>query len=328
MRRRQPRHRDGQVESDAYPRSPLGYRIPLVALMQAAAVAEHLNFRHAAAALGVSQSGLSQRIKQLEEDLGVLLFERRHRGVAVTEAGERFLRHIAVGIGQLDHAVKVAGMIAGGELGRLRIGLGGVLISPALAELLGRFRESYPRIAVEITDGQRGDVLRQIREGQLDIAFVVGGAIVPDCHSKQLWIERLVAALPARHDLAKAQELEWVDLASETILVRHERMDPHVLDCVLHRVSERGLQANIHRFAVGRDTLMRLVAEGYGIALVPASAIAIATPGVEFRCLDDEPPDSISVTAIWSPFNRNVPHRNFLEMMLRRSGNGAASIRS
>ncbi|WP_265519268.1 LysR family transcriptional regulator [Nitratireductor luteus] len=292
--------------------------------MQAAAVAEHLNFRHAATALGVSQSGLSQRIKQLEEDLGVLLFERRHRGVAVTDSGERFLRHIAAGIDQLDHAVKVAGMMAGGELGRLRIGLGGVLISPALADLLGRFRESYPRIAVDITDGQRCSLLRQIREGQLDIAFVVGGAIIPDCHSKQLWVERLVAALPALHDLAKAQELEWVDLASETILVCHDGIEPQVLDRVLHRFSERRLQPAIHRFDVGRDTLIRLVAEGYGIAPVPESATAIAMPGVEFRCLDDEPPDSIPVTAIWSPFNRNVPHRNFLEMMLRRSRNGAA----
>uniref|UniRef100_Q11FX4 Transcriptional regulator, LysR family n=1 Tax=Chelativorans sp. (strain BNC1) TaxID=266779 RepID=Q11FX4_CHESB len=327
MRRRLPKQNNDQVEGSIHARSPLGYQIPLVALMQAAAVAEHLNFRHAATALGVSQSGLSQRIRQLEEDLGVLLFERRHRGVAVTEAGEHFLRHIAAGIDQLDHAVKVAGMIAGGELGRLRIGLGGVLISPALAELLGRFRESYPRIAVEITDGQRGEVLRQIRESQLDIAFVIGGAVVPDCHLKQLWMEPLVAALPARHDLAKAQELEWVDLASETILVRHDRTEPQVLNCVLHRFNEHGLQPVIHRFDVGRDTLMRLVAEGYGIALVPESATAIMVRGVEFRCLDDEP-ESVPIAAIWSPFNRNVPHRNFLEMMHRRCRNGAPSIRN
>lgn len=328
MRRRLPKHHYGRVESDTHARSPLGYRIPLVALMQAAAVAEHLNFRHAAAALGVSQSGLSQRIKQLEEDLGVLLFERRHRGVTVTEAGERFLRQIALGIGQLDHAVKVAGMVAGGELGRLRIGLGGVLISRGLADLLARFRESYPRIAVEIADGQRGDMLRKIRDGQLDIAFVAGTAIVPDCHSKQLWMERLVAALPAHHDLAKKQELHRADLTSETFLVRHDGVESQVLDLVLCRFGEQGLQPDIHRFDVGRDTLMRLVAEGYGIALMSESTTAIAIPGVEFRCLKNDPPDAIPVTAIWSSFNRNVPHRNFLDLMLRRRRNGASSIRS
>lgn len=328
MTRRLPKQYDGKVESGMYARSPLGYRIPLVALMQAAAVAEHLNFRHAAAALGVSQSGLSQRIKQLEEDLGVLLFERRHRGVTVTQAGERFLQHITLGIGQLDHAIKVAGMVAGGELGRLRIGLDGALISRGLADLLARFRESYPRIAVEIADRQRGDMLRQIREGQLDIAFVAGIAIVPDCHSKELWMERLVAALPAHHDLAKKQALHRADLASETFLVRHDGVETQVLDLVLRRFGEQGLQPDIHRFDVGRDTLMWLVAEGYGIALAPESAAAIAIPGVEFRRLDDEPPESIPVTAIWSSFNRNVPHRNFLDLMLRCCRNGLAPVRS
>lgn len=62
-------------------RHPLGTRIPLAALIQAVAVGEHLNFRHAAAALGVSQSSVSERIRALEETLGVRLFERRHRGV-------------------------------------------------------------------------------------------------------------------------------------------------------------------------------------------------------------------------------------------------------
>ena len=62
--------------------SVLGRRVPLVSLVQALAVAEHLNFRHAACALGVSQSCVSTRIKQLEQDLGILLFERRHTASA------------------------------------------------------------------------------------------------------------------------------------------------------------------------------------------------------------------------------------------------------
>lgn len=69
---------------DAVALSPLGSRIPLVSLIHALAVAEHLNFRHAAFTLGVSQSSASTRIKQLEQDLGTPLFERRHRGVRLT----------------------------------------------------------------------------------------------------------------------------------------------------------------------------------------------------------------------------------------------------
>lgn len=103
--------------------SPLWSRIPLVALLQALTVSEHLNFRRAAAALRVSQSVVSQRIKALEQDLGILLFERRHRGVRLTDAVRHFLQEVAIGIEHLDHAVKTAGMIARGEQGLLRVGL-------------------------------------------------------------------------------------------------------------------------------------------------------------------------------------------------------------
>ncbi|ESX84991.1 LysR family transcriptional regulator [Mesorhizobium sp. LNJC405B00] len=74
------------------PTSSLGSRIPLTSLIQTLAVAEYLNFRHAANALGVSQSSVSARIKALEEDLGILLFERNTRGVRLTEAGRLFVQ--------------------------------------------------------------------------------------------------------------------------------------------------------------------------------------------------------------------------------------------
>ena len=114
----------------------LGSRIPLVSLIQALSVAEHLNFRHAASALGVSQSSVSTRIKQLEQDLSIALFERRHRGVRLTEAGQHFLEHVATGIEHLDHAVRTAGAIARGEQGRLCVGLYSSIAAGFLAELL------------------------------------------------------------------------------------------------------------------------------------------------------------------------------------------------
>lgn len=97
----------------------LGSRITMVSLIQTLAVAEYLNFRHAANALGVGQSSVSARVKALEEDLGILLFERHARGVRLTEAGRRFVERIAAGVDQLDHAVKTAGMAAAGTCGRL-----------------------------------------------------------------------------------------------------------------------------------------------------------------------------------------------------------------
>jgi DNA-binding transcriptional LysR family regulator len=193
------------------PRSPLGSRIPLVSLIQALAVAEHLNFRHAAAALGVSQSSVSVRVKQLEQDLDILLFERRHRGVLLTEAGRSFLEHVATGIEHLDHAVKTAGAIARGEQGRLRIGLHSSIAAGFLADLLSSFRERHPRIDLQIAEGRARDTIMRVREEGLDITFVVGTPAVTDCRSKPLWTEALVAVLPRDHALARAEAVTWND---------------------------------------------------------------------------------------------------------------------
>ena len=87
----------------------------MASLIQTLVVAEYLNFRHAANALGVAQSSVSARVKALEEDLGILLFERHARGVRLTEAGRHFVERVTTGIDQLDHAVRTAGMVARGE---------------------------------------------------------------------------------------------------------------------------------------------------------------------------------------------------------------------
>lgn len=208
---------------DAVALSPLGSRIPLVSLIHALAVAEHLNFRHAASALRVSQSSVSTRIKQLEHDLGVLLFERRHRGVRLTDAGQHFLEQVATGIEHLDHAVRTAGAISRGEQGRLRVGLYASIAAGFLAELLGQFRELHPAINLQITEGRARDTIREVREGRLDLAFIVGVPPAGDCHSRPLWTETLLVALQEGHPLAAAEGVRWTELAGEPFLARSRR---------------------------------------------------------------------------------------------------------
>ena len=123
----------------------LSGRVPMMTLVHTLAVAEYLNFRHAANALGVAQSSVSARVKALEEDLGILLFERYARGVRLTEAGRHFVERVAVGIDQLDHAVKTAGMAAAGECGRLRIGIHALIPGSFLVELIAQYRGSRLR---------------------------------------------------------------------------------------------------------------------------------------------------------------------------------------
>jgi DNA-binding transcriptional LysR family regulator len=298
--------------------SPLGSRIPLIALLQALAVAEYSNFRHAAAALGISQSAVSLRIKTLEQDLGILLFERRHRGVRLTEAGRHFLEQVAIGIDHLDHAVKTAGMIARGEQGQLRVGLHSSIADGFLPDLLSRYRDLHPNVDIEIVEGRTRDIIRYVREERLDIAFLLGTPTIPDCHSKPLWSETLVVALPANHALTKVEEVRWADLVAETFLVRRGGSGPQLHDHVVLRLAECWLQPSIRNLDVGRDTLMSMVAQGYGVTLTSQATTKVSFPDVVFRPIRDEP-EPIVFSAVWSPFNRGQTLRDFLNLAQQRS---------
>lgn len=308
MRRRQGRFLDHDRSSKL-----LGGRVPMAALIQTCAVAEHLTFRHAAKALGISLSSVSARVKTLEEDLGVLLFERHARGVRLTEAGRQFVASVSAGIDQLDHAVKTAGMAASGECGRLRIGVYALIPHSFLAGLIGRYREEHPHIGIEITESTAREAVMQLRSNRLDIVFVAGTPELPDCHSRRIWTEPLVLALPERHRLAGQPAVTWADLSGEMFLVRYGSTGPQVHGHIVLRLARRWPAFSIHRFDVGRGTLLAMIGQGFGITIVGAATSLLPTSGVVFLPFADEP-EPVSFSAVWSPFNQGAALRNLLDL--------------
>jgi DNA-binding transcriptional LysR family regulator len=292
--------------------------IPLISLRQAVVVAEVLNFRHAANVLGVTQSSVSARIKMLEDALGILLFERRHRGVRLTEAGRQFVAEVSVGIEKLDHALRTAGAISHCVDGQISIGLHSSLIGGFLADLRRRFRTGYPTIEQLIIEGRSSETIALVRDGKLDVAFVAGAAQAPDCHTRQLWSEPMVIALPEDHRLADRKSLVWLDLADETFLIPYGVTGPQMFDHVVRRISERFQSPHIRRCDVGRDTLMGMVAAGDGITLTTEATTHIPFPGVVFRLIADET-EPARFSAVWSPHNRSPALKNLLNMAIEMS---------
>ena len=276
-------------------------------------MAEYLNFRHAANRLGVSQSSVSTRIKALEEELGILLFERRHRGVRLTEAGRVFVAEIAIGIEHLNHAVSMAGAISTGSVGRLHIGLHSSIAAGFLADLRRRFREEHPNVELVIIEEKSTETVRQVREGSLDVAFAMGAVDAPDCNSRLIWSEPYVIAAPVHHPLATTGSFEWLDLASETFLVRQGGAGPQLLNHITRRIAERYRVPNIRRCDVGRDTLLHMVADGEGITLIAEAATHVPFPGIAFRMIADET-EQARFSAVWSPHNRSQALKNLLEL--------------
>lgn len=291
----------------------LSSRIPLVSLIQTLAVAEHLNFRHAARALGVSLSSVSARVKALEKDLGVILFERHARGVRLTEAGRRFVELVAVGVDQIHYAVNTAGMAASGECGRLRIGVHALISGGFLARLIERFRDKHQGVDIEILEGTARETLMHLRSNRLDVVFVAGTPELPDCHTRPMWTEQLMVALPERHPLARQSSLTWSELAEETFLVRYGSTGPQVHDHIVLRLAGLWPAPSILRVDVGRDALLSMVGQGFGITIFGAATALLSVSGVVFLPITDEP-QPVAFSAVWSPFNQGAALRNLLAL--------------
>lgn len=285
----------------------------MASLIQALAVAEYLNFHHAAKALGTSQSSVSTRIKALEEELGIALFERNTRGVRLTKEGRHFVQQIEAGVDQLDHAVMTANMTALGERGHLLIGVHGLIAGSFLDNLLARYRKEYPEIAIDMMEGAARDTIMSLRAGQIDIAFLVGNFDLPDCRSRPIWTEQLIVALPVDHPLSDKPGVTWDELASEQFLVRHGGTGPQVRDHIILRLAARWPPPTIRRVEVERGTLISMVAQGFGITLLGEASLCSPTMGVVFRPITDEP-DPIVFSAVWSPHNRSVALQNLFDL--------------
>ncbi|WP_334148982.1 LysR family transcriptional regulator [Hyphomicrobium sp.] len=285
----------------------------MVALIQTLAVAEYLSFHRAALALGTSQSSVSARIKTLEEDLGIVLFDRNTRGVRLTEAGRHFVDQVNDAMSILDRAIKTAGMQARGEEGELRIGVHALAAGCFLDCLLERFRGKHPGVHLHITEGTARSTQVMVRDGRLDVAFMAGTHEIPDLNSRVIWRDRLMVALPLKHPLAELPNVEWRQLAEETFLVRRGGTGPQVHDLIVARSAGKWLTPAIQWLDVERSTLMSMIAARHGVSLFVEDSTVGNTANVTFLPVRDEP-ETIPFSAVWSPRPRDPALLNLLTL--------------
>jgi DNA-binding transcriptional LysR family regulator len=233
--------------------------------------------------------------------------------VRLTDAGRQFVSEIDAAFEILDRAIKTAGMHARGEQGTLRIGVYALVSGGILDVLLERFRKSHTDVTLEIAETSAREAQIQVRDGQLDVAFVPYAREVSDLRSRLLWRDRLMVALPVGHPLAKMQQIEWSQLADQNFLVRRSGVGPQVHDLIRDRSAGRWPTPNVIRFDVGRDTLLSMVAAGYGISIFVEESAAVTAPNVAFLPIGDEP-EFTPFSAVWSPKN-SKPALRYLFML-------------
>jgi DNA-binding transcriptional LysR family regulator len=248
------------------------------------AVAEELHFRRAAERLHVAQPAVSEQVRKLEAELGLLLLNRTHRSVSLTEAGAAMLVEARRVLRQADVATRVAKETEGRAVGRLRVGYTPDAVPAALSRALQRFTTSTPGVELALEVGTTPGLLEDVREGRLDAAAVCLPAVTRGLRATTVAREGAVAAVPLMHRFADLDELDVADLFDSNLLLMPRMVNPAFFDGVVAACREAGFSPSLRESEEPRvEHLLMGVALGRGIALAPASAAErYAFTGVRF----------------------------------------------
>ncbi|WP_286182149.1 LysR family transcriptional regulator [Rhizobium sp. ICMP 5592] len=252
------------------------------------AVAETMSFRRAAERLNMAQPPLTAAIRQMEETIGVRLFERTNRITGLTAAGEVLREEAQRTIAQAERAVTLARRAGTGEIGSLRIGFVASAVRRLLPILIAAFREQHPAVVLELEEVPTARQIAAILDDRMDVGIVA--LPLPSDVEHRITVQtmvksRLVAAIPARHPLANAIDtpLALAALADQPWILFPAGEGPGLHSTILHACAEAGFTPRVAQRAVQMETIIGLVAAGLGVALVPRLFNETPREGVVFR---------------------------------------------
>jgi len=284
-----------------------------------AAVAENLHFRKAAEQINISQPALSAQVSQLEEMLGVLLFERTRRRVLPTPIG----RELAERANAILRSVSDLEEFAQGSRtplsGILRLGVLPTLGPYLLPHFLPEMRRRYPDLKLYLREESADRLLADLAAGQFDL-ILISSAPATDQHLTvvPLFREPLWAVLPLGHSLAAKDSLAPTDLAGELLIVLE--VGDGLREAVLSLCHAAGSREHPDFRATSLDSLRQMVATGLGATCLPAlyvDAEARADEQVVVRRFADPPP-SRSIDLVWRRTSaRSTEYRLFHDLIMR-----------
>jgi LysR family hydrogen peroxide-inducible transcriptional activator len=237
------------------------------------AVAEHRHFGRAAEACNVSQPTLSSQIRKLEEELGVTLLERTNKRVELTATGSQILQHARRALFEAGQMEALAQASRDPLVGPLKLGVIPTLAPYLMPLILKPLRQSYPGLVIELWEDQTRSLIDGMRNHRLDAALLATPPESPEITEIALFDEPLLAALPLNHSMAEAKKISEESLADELLVLAdgHCLASQAMAACgAKNGVPRRGLPATMQASTV--ETLVNLVAAGYGATLLPALA--------------------------------------------------------
>lgn len=259
--------------------------------IQFLAVAELLHFSRAARQLHMTQPPLTQAIQKLEERLGYALFERTRRTVALTPAGAALVEPVRELLRAAGALPAVGRDAAAGVAGRLRLGFVSTVGFELLPTWLRSFRQTHPRIGVQLREATSDVQLEALQAGSLDAGLVVHApGMAPattaslELRQASVGIEPLLLALP-RHLVHSKHLVDLRAILAQPLVIFPRESAPSLYDSIFTFCHRLGITPQVAQEAIQMQTIVNLVGAGLGIAFVPRVVSRFRRAGVAYRPL-------------------------------------------
>ena len=272
---------------------PWGYRLESRQLRYFVAVARERNFTRAAEKLRIAQPPLSRQIQQMEDELGVALFDRSSRPLALTDAGRLLFEQAVQVLDRMGEMKTMMHKLLEAEKPRFAMGFVPSTLYGYLPEVIRRYRAARPGVELTLLEMTTFEQMPALKEGRIDVGFGRIPFDDPAIQRTLLRNEKLYAALPSRHALSAAKgPLHLDELAAYPIVVYPRTPRPSYADQVLALLRERGLKPPAIHEVRELQTALGLVAADNGVCVVPASVERFRRDNVLYRPLDE--PNAVS----------------------------------
>lgn len=279
-------------------------------------VAELEHFGQAAEVLHIVQPALSRQVKQLEEELGVELFERLPRGVRLTEAGKVLLLRARQLLNDVDRAILATRQTAQGKTGSVRIGFAdGATYSGHLPSIIGRFRKRSPLVELELVPASSVTQANLLTNDSIDIGFAYW---LPKERSnvlhQEINHERIMVAMAQTNELSTRKKLYLRDLKDRPFIWFNRSSSPMYYDLIAAECSKAGLTLDVVQDAFLESTMLSLVAADIGITFITEAAQRRKPDNVVLAEVQDLTA-TITLKAMWRADDNNPALKEFIGTM-------------
>lgn len=268
------------------------------------AVAEDLHFRKAAERLFISQPGLSRQIKQMEDDLGIQLFVRNNRKVALSPAGKYLQKELTAHLKELEHIVHHAKLLQDGKFGKLTFGYVGSAMQNIIPNVLLQFKKEHPNIKFELLEMDNQIQIDRLLLQEIDVGFVRLHRVPRGLATKEVLEESFCLVLPEQHPITTENFKGLFQLKNEPFILFNPSYSPSYYEKVMQIFDDSGFSPIISHNTIHAASIYKLVENNLGLSIVPKSlkeGYAMKVKFIELTHIKQR----TTLSVVWNTNNRN-----------------------